>query len=106
MHELKEGDTYAINYGSKQYVYKIFARYIVKPDQVQFLTDLPRESMSTLITCDPPGTANNRLILQAEQISPDPNVNIASTAVADTQESTAVTIPSNSKSLLSRLFGF
>lgn len=108
LHELQVGDTYAINYGGKQYVYKIFARHVVAPNQVEFLyqkpADLGKVAMSTLITCDPPGTAYKRLILQGEQISPDPNTNVASSSPTDAPVK-AKEVPSNSPSLLKRLFG-
>jgi sortase A len=105
LHQLEIGDTYAINYGGKQYVYKIFNRVVVNKDQVEYLYDTPRPVMSTLITCDPPGTGYYRLILQAEQISPDPNANVASTVVTPPADQKPTAVPSNSPSLLKRLFG-
>jgi LPXTG-site transpeptidase (sortase) family protein len=108
LHELQVGDTYAINYGGKQYVYKIFARYVVNPNQVEYLYQQPSQlgkvAMSTLITCDPPGTAYKRLILQGEQISPDPSANVAATTATEAPAK-AKEVPSNSPSLLKRLFG-
>jgi len=108
LHELQVGDTYAINYGGKQYVYKVFARHVVAPTQVEFLyqkpSDLGKVAMSTLITCDPPGTAYKRLILQGEQISPDPGANIAPSTPTEAPTK-AKAVPSNSPSLLKRLFG-
>jgi len=103
LHQLEVGDTYAINYNGTQYVYKIFERQVVTPDRVDILSAAPRESMSTLITCDPPGTSNLRLVLWAEQISPNPSANSASSADESTEE--LQEIPSNAPSLLSRLFG-
>lgn len=103
LHQLEIGDTYAINYGGKQYVYKIFAREVVKPSQVDVIYARPRPVMSTLITCDPPGTSNNRLIIQAEQISPDPSTNAVSTATTQSQELNE--IPSAAPSLWRRLLG-
>jgi LPXTG-site transpeptidase (sortase) family protein len=105
LHQLEIGDTYAVNYGGKQYVYKIFNRIVVHKDQVEYLYDTPRPVMSTLITCDPPGTGYYRLILQAEQISPDPNANVASTVAPPAEAKKPSTVPSNSPSLLKRLFG-
>lgn len=104
LHQLEVGDTYAINYNGVQYVYKIFSREIVSPNRVDILYARPKDVMSTLITCDPPGTSNNRLVLQGEQISPDPAKNVASTATIS--EERPEEIPSNAPSLLSRLFGF
>jgi sortase A len=106
LHQLSVGDTYAINYGGVQYVYKIISREVVKPTQVDVLYRQPegKSAVSTLITCDPPGTSNNRLIIVGEQISPSPDAN-AAPAPAATEVEQAKEIPSNAPSLLSRLLG-
>lgn len=104
LRELQVGDTYAINYGGKQYVYKIFSRDIVTPDRVDVLYARPKDVMSTLITCDPPGTSNTRLVLHAEQISPDPLSNVASTT--PDSEARPAQIPSDSPSFWRQLFGW
>lgn len=106
LHQLSVGDTYAINYGGVQYVYKIISREVVKPTQVDVLYRQPegKTAVTTLITCDPPGTSNNRLIIVGEQISPSPDAN-ATPATASTEVEQAKEIPSNAPSLLSRLLG-
>ena len=109
MHELEIGDTYAINYQGTQYVYKVFGRYVVDKTAVEYLDKLPAEygkvAMSTLITCDPPGTGYKRLILQGEQISPNPSENAAPKALTQ-NTSTPAEVPSNAPSLLERLFNW
>ena len=69
--------------------------------KVQLQTDKP---MLTLVSCVPVGTADKRLLVFAEQISPNPN-----TATAAEETSTATTsnnMPGNpSPTLLERLFG-
>lgn len=102
LHQLQVGDTYAINYNGVQYVYKIFSREVVTPDRVDVLYAQPKPVMSTLITCDPPGTSDLRLVLQAEQISPSPDKNKESTAKPTEQLNQ---IPSNAPSLWRRLLG-
>ena len=101
------GDTYAINYNGIQYVYRVIIREVVKPTQVDVLYRQPegKPAVSTLITCDPPGTANNRLIIVGEQISPNPTANTASTTAKPTEENQPKEIPSNAPSLLRRIFG-
>lgn len=101
---LEVGDTFMINYNSKQYVYKVFNKKIVKPNDVGVLSEKPKEAMVTLITCDPPGSSANRLIIQAEQISPDPNANTATTAKSDS--SNLETLPSNPESLFQRILNW
>ncbi|MBP9820608.1 class D sortase [Candidatus Saccharibacteria bacterium] len=102
---LEAGDTIIMQYDSKRYVYKVTEKFIVKPEDVSVLGPTSSLASLTLITCDPPGTNINRLIIRADQISPDPNSNVASTAPANsTSQSTSV--PGSSPSLFSRLFGW
>lgn len=98
---LENGDTFMINYNTKQYVYEVFNKKVVKPTEVSVLQEKPFDAMVTLITCDPPGSSANRLIVQAKQISPDPNANVATTA-KPTDTSLEI-IPSNPKSLFRRI---
>ena len=102
---LEAGDTIIMQYDSKRYVYKVTEKFIVKPEDVSVLGPTSSLASLTLITCDPPGTNINRLIIRADQISPDPTSNVASTAPANsTSQSTSV--PGSSPSLFSRLFGW
>lgn len=104
--KLENGDTFMINYNSKQYVYSVFNKKVVKPNEVSVLAEKPKEAMVTLITCDPPGSSANRLIVQAEQIIPDPGVNIASTAPAPTVAQEPTILPSNPESLFQRIINW
>jgi sortase A len=100
LHKVDIGDTYMLNYAGKQYVYKVINRKIVAPNDVSVLLEQPKPAISTLITCDPPGTSNNRLIVQGEQISPAPSTNSAAPAAPSTN--TPATLPGNAPSLWSR----
>jgi LPXTG-site transpeptidase (sortase) family protein len=102
---LDEGDVFYIQKDSKRYAYKVFEKKIVSPDNISVLNPVPGKTATmTLITCDPPGTAINRLVIVAEQISPDPNGNTGSTAIqTDAQPEV---LPSNSPSLWSRFTGW
>jgi sortase A len=97
------GDTFIVQKDSKRYVYKIYNKYVTIPEDVSVLLPGDKPAMMTLITCDPPGTSTNRLIIQAEQIFPDPNSN-AVNAVAETSVSQPKVLPSNSESLWHRIF--
>ncbi len=68
--KLENNDTFVMNYESKRYIYRVYNKKIVKPNDVSVLGVAEKPYTVTLITCDPPGTAVNRLIIQAEQISP------------------------------------
>ncbi len=97
---LEVNDTFMIDYKSKRYVYKVFDTKIVKPEEVDVLTTTDKTASFSLITCDPPGTSINRLVVSGEQISPDPASNSASTADKNTPPPKI--LPSNAPSLWQR----
>jgi len=102
---LENGDTFMLEKGGKRFVYKVFEKKIVAPTDLSVLEKTGKVATATLITCDPPGTSINRLVVIGEQISPSATGNVASsvkqkTAVADTS-----VLPSNSPSLWSRITG-
>lgn len=103
LNRLEDGDTFYIEKDGIRYVYKIFRKEVVSPDNVSVLNTIPgKDSTMALITCDPPGTTINRLVVWGEQISPDPVNNLASTAVE--QPSTPETLAGNPESLWSRMW--
>ena len=101
---LEVGDVFYLNYQSKRYVYKVYEKKIVRPNEVNVLGPQAKTSTATLITCDPPGTAVNRLVVVAEQITPDPSKNSPSTINANGPTPTEV--PGNAPSLWSRIYDF
>ena len=102
LEQLREGDTIYINYEGKRYTYLITSTKVVKPNDVSALTFPVDKPIITLITCVPLGTANNRLLVFADQISPDPK---AATAKPTGGGNTTGSMPSNSPTFLERLFG-
>lgn len=64
----------AVAYGGRQYVYQITRTYVVKPNDLSVLSDSKLTGIR-LLTCTPVGTALNRLVVEAAQISPDPSTN-------------------------------
>lgn len=104
--KLEVGDIFMLNYGGKRYVYKIYSKKIVKPTDVAVLGPADKLATATLITCDPPGTALNRLVILGEQISPTPNNNVAATTTTTNTTAEPETLPGNSESLFHRLFGW
>jgi sortase A len=101
LNQLEEGDTFSLTKNSKRYVYRIYEKKIVKPTDVSVLGSTDKPATATLITCDPPGTSLNRLIVVGEQISPDPGNNTASTASTNPGSSPTI-VPGNAPSLWSR----
>lgn len=98
---LEAGDTFMIQYNSKRYVYKVYDKKIVSPTDLSVLSNTDKPATFTLITCDPPGTSINRLVVWGEQISPDPSGNTVSTASKST--ATPKILPSNAPSLWQRI---
>jgi len=100
---LDVGDIFYLNYNSRRYTYKItVAKKIISPKDVSVLSQTTTPTV-TLFTCDPPGTNINRLIVQAEQIDPDP-----SKATKNNNPSTKINkdnpLPSVAPSIWDRLF--
>ncbi len=106
LNQLEEGDTFMLEKDGTRYVYRVFDTKVVPPSDLSVLQpNDEHSSVATLITCDPPGTAINRLVVTGEQISPNPIDNTESSAPAPDERRQPETLPSNSPSLWSRLFG-
>jgi sortase A len=99
--KLEVGDTFIIHKDGKRYVYKVTEKKVVKPTDVSVLNPQTSTPSMTLITCDPPGTSINRLVVVGEQISPDPGTNVASSTKTDSSTEAAV-LPGNAPSLWQR----
>jgi sortase A len=63
---LDKGDKVYVRIGDIKYEYEIYDMFVVKPDQVSVLEQKYDASYLTLITCVPPGTYWNRLIVKAK----------------------------------------
>ncbi|MBP9690838.1 class D sortase [Candidatus Woesebacteria bacterium] len=63
--KLDIGDSIQVGIEGKEYNYEVVDMYIVKPDEVSVLEQQFNESFLTLVTCVPPGTYNERLIVKA-----------------------------------------
>lgn len=100
---MNNGDVIELNYQGKQYVYKVFNKAVVAPTDFSLVNTTPDKPVVTLITCTPPGTALKRLIVQAEQISPDPTG--AQQAPTPTTQTATLpsTIPGNSPTFIQRI---
>lgn len=103
LHELVPGDTFYLTYGGKVYAYQVFQKEVVSPNDVSVLNNVSgKTATATLITCDPPGTSINRLIIWGEQVSPDPVANIAGTNTSATTTS-HTELPGNGPTLWTRM---
>lgn len=97
------GDTIYANYEGKRYTYIVTKTEVVKPTEVNKLVYPTTKPVLTLITCTPLGTSRNRLLVSAEQVSPDPAV--AAQGPADNDSTAGASIPGNSPTFFERLFG-
>jgi sortase A len=103
--KLDNGDTFYLQKDGQRYTYQVYTKKIVKPNDVSVLGLADKPATATLITCDPPGTSTNRLVVTAQQISPDPIAN-SQGGSQNHLATTAAIIPGNSPSLWSRLTGW
>jgi sortase A len=103
LEKLNKGDTIYANYNSKRYTYIVTEKQVVGPDDVNSLVYATSKPILTLLTCVPVGTANSRLLVIAEQISPDPNASKAAPAADSVNNNTS--IPGKQPTILERLFG-
>ena len=101
---LEKDDTFILEKGGQRYVYKVYDKYVTSPKDLSVLKKNNRKATVTLITCDPPGTSTNRLIVIGEQIFPSPDNNKPSTAIATNE--TPQQLASNPPSLWSRLWNW
>ena len=101
--KLEKGDTFYLHYNGTRYTYSVTEKKVIDPTQVSELVIDNGKPLATLVTCTPPGTALKRLVVIAEQISPDPTkATTKSSSAGSTQPGN---IAGNSPTLFERLFG-
>lgn len=100
--KLNVGDSVYANYKGKRYTYIVTKTQVVAPTDVSALVYPTSKPVLTLLTCTPLGTALNRLLVTAEQVSPDPTA--AAAAPASTGTATTA-IPGDNGTLFEKLFG-
>ncbi|MCY6371369.1 class D sortase [Clostridium ganghwense] len=64
--EVEVGDELIVFSMDKEYKYKVFKKFIVKPEEVGVLEGNGKDKMITLITCTPIRVATHRLIIQGK----------------------------------------
>ena len=109
LHELVPGDTFYLTYDKKVYTYRVYDKKVVPPSEVSVLNNVPgKTATATLITCDPPGTSTNRLVVWGEQISPDPSGAAAATppVAASNDSSSPTALPSEGPTLWGRFWNW
>lgn len=100
---LEKGDTFYLNYQGTRYTYAVTEKKVILPNEVSSLVIATDKPIATLVTCTPVGTAEKRLVVMAEQISPDPSA--ATAAATGGNREPLAPIAGNSPTFLERLFG-
>ncbi|HYH75420.1 MAG TPA: sortase [Candidatus Saccharimonadales bacterium] len=105
LRQLEPGDVFYLTYDQKVYSYRVFAKKVVAPSEVSVLNPVEGKPVTAaLITCDPPGTSTNRLVVWGEQISPDPAAATAAVTPPTPADDTPVELPSEGPTLWSRMW--
>jgi LPXTG-site transpeptidase (sortase) family protein len=107
LHTLVPGDTFYLTNNGKVYVYKVITKTVVPPSDVSVLNPVAGQTATaTLITCDPPGTSLNRLVIVGQQISPaaSSNTSAATTAVSSSVSDITQALPGNGPTLFTRIW--
>lgn len=102
LERLEAGDLIYINYNSVRYTYRMTGSQVVEPTDVQALIYSTDKPILTLITCTPLGTSRYRLLVIAEQISPDYSGETSTPEPTDDQD---YSMPANEPSVFERIFG-
>lgn len=109
LHELVPGDIFYLTRDKTVYSYRVFDKRIVPPTEMSVLDPIPgKPATATLITCDPPGTSTNRLVVWGEQISPNPaGAAPAQTPAPDAEADTSLTeLPSEGPTMWKRFWSW
>lgn len=105
LEKLKVGDTVYANYKGVRYTYVITGTEVVKPTEVSKLVYDTDKPIMTLITCTPLGTSRDRLLVTAEQVSPDPAKSAPAPSSAAAPGQDAPMPGGSSPTVIERLFG-
>ena len=100
---LESGDLIYADYKGVRYTYSVTKKEVVWPNEWEKLVYPTTKPIMTLITCTPIGTTRQRLLVTAEQISPDPTQAVKPSA--PNINITKQPIPGESPSFFERLFG-
>lgn len=117
LERLSVGDLIYINYNSVRYTYQMTGSEVVEPSNVAALIYTTNKPMLTLITCTPLGTSRYRLLISAEQISPDYDSSVVANpgaidsgldsgipTIPDDTDSSSTSMPANEPSFFENIW--
>ena len=103
LNRLTVGDLFYLDYGTTRYTYRVTETKVIRPTEVSELAIGTDKPYATLVTCDPPGTIANRLLVIGEQVSPDPNS--ANVTQNESETTSPDSITGKPKTVLENIFG-
>lgn len=104
LNRLTPGDLFYLDYGTTRYTYKVRELKSIAPTDIAALNLGDDKPYATLVTCDPPGTIQRRLLVIADQVSPNPN-NATEVQSTEPAKNSPSTITGKPKTLLENIFG-
>lgn len=106
LERLEDGDLIYVNYESTRYTYSVTKKEVVEPSNVAALIVDTNKPILTLVTCTPLGTSRYRLLVTAEQISPNSNDENAPSKPSSGDMATDVVLPSNEPSFFEGIWNW
>ena len=106
LERLEDGDLIYVNYNSVRYTYRVVKKEVVDPSNVAALVVNTDKPLLTLVTCTPLGTSRYRLLVTAEQISPDWEGAKESEDLPTVDQNTEQALPSNEPSFFEGIWNF
>jgi sortase A len=106
LERLNDGDLIYINYNSVRYTYRVTKKEVVEPTNVAALVVNTDKPILTLVTCTPLGTSRYRLLVTAEQISPNPDTAESSKNPVTVDQNLDQEMPSNEPSFFEGIWNW
>lgn len=93
--KVKNNDKIIVDYHGQRYIYKVTSKEVILPTNIEVLRQYNDKKTISLITCTPVGTNEKRLVVRAEQISPNPkdNSSISKQAASSVIPPSGIAIP-------------
>ena len=106
LERLNDGDLIYINYNSVRYTYRVVKKEVVDPSNVAALVVDTDKPLLTLVTCTPLGTSRYRLLVTAEQISPNYDDAEKSSEDTNVDQNNDSAMPSNEPSFFEGIWNW
>ena len=106
LERLNDGDLIYVNYNSVRYTYRVIKKEVVEPTNVAALVVQTDKPLLTLVTCTPLGTSRYRLLVTAEQISPDYEGAEKAESLPTIDQNTDDSLPSNEPSFFEGIWNW